>query len=82
MLYSLVAAVVILAFFNALIVPYMVIRYFLQGYNVNAEAKVTVPSVKNIVKTADRPKIDEKTAALLRNIDRYDGTSGGQEAIK
>ena len=77
MLYSLVAAVVILAFFNALIVPFIVVQYFLKGYNINAEMKVTVPTVKNIVKRTKKPKIDEKTAALLRNIDRYDGTSGG-----
>ncbi|MCI9475006.1 MAG: hypothetical protein HFE71_00780 [Emergencia sp.] len=81
MLYSLVAAVVILAFFNALIVPFIVVQYFLKGYNINAEVKVTVPTVKNIVKRTKKPKIDEKTAALLRNIDRYDGTSGGQEVI-
>ncbi|NBH62004.1 hypothetical protein D1155_10120 [Anaerotruncus sp. 80] len=81
MLYSLVAAVVILAFFNALIVPFIVVQYFLKGYNINAEVKVTVPTVKNIVKRTEKPKIDEKTAALLRNIDRYDGTSGGQEVI-
>ncbi len=81
MLYSLVAAVVILAFFNALIVPFIVVQYFLKGYNINAEMKVTVPTVKNIVKRTKKPKIDEKTAALLRNIDRYDGTSGGQEVI-
>ena len=81
MLYSLVAAVVILAFFNALIVPVIVVQYFLKGYNINAEVKVTVPTVKNIVKRTKKPKIDEKTAALLRNIDRYDGTSGGQEVI-
>ncbi|MEY8366837.1 hypothetical protein AALA22_14470 [Anaerovoracaceae bacterium 41-7] len=81
MLYSLVAAVVILAFFNALIVPFIVVQYFLRGYNINAEVKVTVPTVKNIVKRTEKPKIDEKTAALLRNIDRYDGTSGGQEVI-
>lgn len=81
MLYSLVAAVVILAFFNALIVPFIVIQYFLKGYNINAEVKVTVPTVKKIEKRTEKPKIDEKTAALLRNIDRYDGTSGGQEVI-
>ena len=81
MLYSLVAAVVILAFFNSLIVPVIVVQYFLKGYNINAEMKVTVPTVKNIVKRTKKPKIDEKTAALLRNIDRYDGTSGGQEVI-
>ena len=81
MLYSLVAAVVILAFFNALIVPFIVVQYFLKGYNINSEMKVTVPTVKNIVKRTKKPKIDEKTAALLRNIDRYDGTSGGQEVI-
>ena len=81
MLYSLVAAVVILAFFNALIVPFIVVQYFLKGYNINSEVKVTVPTVKNIVKRTKKPKIDEKTAALLRNIDRYDGTSGGQEVI-
>ena len=81
MLYSLVAAVVILAFFNALIVPFIVVQYFLKGYNINVEVKVTVPTVKNIVKRTKKPKIDEKTAALLRNIDRYDGTSGGQEVI-
>lgn len=81
MLYSLVAAVVILAFFNALIVPFIVVQYFLKGYNINAEVKVTVQTVKNIVKRTKKPKIDEKTAALLRNIDRYDGTSGGQEVI-
>lgn len=81
MLYSLVAAVVILAFFNALIVPFIVVQYFLKGYNINAEVKVTVPTVKNIVKRTEKPKIDEKTAALLRNIDRYDGTSAGQEVI-
>ena len=81
MLYSLVAAVVILAFFNALIVQFIVVQYFLKGYNINAEVKVTVPTVKNIVKRTKKPKIDEKTAALLRNIDRYDGTSGGQEVI-
>ena len=81
MLYSLVAAVVILAFFNSLIVPFIVVQYFLKGYNINAEVKVTVPTVKNIVKRTKKPKIDEKTAALLRNIDRYDGTSGGQEVI-
>ena len=64
MLYSLVAAVVILAFFNALIVPFIVVQYFLKGYNINAEVKVTVPTVKNIVKRTEKPKIDEKPAAL------------------
>ena len=81
MLYSLVAAVVILAFFNALIVPFIVVQYFQKGYNINADMKVTVTTMKNIVKRTKKPKIDEKTAALLRNIDRYDGTSGGQEVI-
>ena len=81
MLYSLVAAVVILAFFNSLIVPFIFVQYLQKGYNNNAEVKVTVPTVKNIVKRTKKPKIDEKTAALLRNIDRYDGTSGGQEVI-
>lgn len=61
--------------------PFIVVQYFLKGYNINAEVKVTVPTVKNIVKRTKKPKIDEKTAALLRNIDRYDGTSGGQEVI-
>lgn len=81
MLYSLVAAVVILAFFNALIVPFLVIQYFLKGYNINADVPVIVPTVKDIVKKTEKPKVDEKTAMLLRNIDRYDGTSGGQEVI-
>lgn len=81
MLYSLLASVVILAFFNALVVPFMVIRYFLKGYNVHAEEKIQLKSVVDTVKPKKKPEIDEKTAALLRNIDKYDGTSKGQEVL-
>lgn len=82
MLYSLLAAVLILSFFNALIVPFMVIRYFLKGYNVNADVKIPMENVIDVVKPQEKPEIDKKTATILRNIDRYDGTSKGQEVIR
>ena len=82
MLYSLLAAVLILSFFNALIVPFMVIRYFLKCYNVNADVKIPMENVIDVVKPQEKPEIDKKTATILRNIDRYDGTSKGQEVIR
>ena len=82
MLYSLLAAVLILSFFNAIIFPFLVIRYFLRGYNINAAEKIPVAEVKNVFDRHEKPKVDKKTETILRNIDRYDGTSRGQEVIR
>lgn len=82
MLYSLLAAVLILSFFNAIILPFLAIRYFLRGYNINATEKIPVAEVKNVFEKHEKPKVDKKTETILRNIDRYDGTSRGQEVVK
>lgn len=82
MLYSLLVAVLLLSFFNAIFVPFMVIRYFVKGYNVNAGDKVEVSNVTKAFKKHKKPEFDKRTEQLLRNIDRYDGTPIGQEVIE
>lgn len=83
MLYSLLVAVLVLSFFNAIFIPFMVIQYFVKGYNVKAEDKVEVSSItKAAFKKHKKPEFDKRTEQLLRNIDRYDGTPIGQEVIE
>lgn len=78
MLYSLLVAVVIFGVFDALIVPFLVVKYFVRGYNISAERPIPEFSFRK----KEKPEVDSKTAAILRNIDRYDGTARGQEVIE
>ena len=80
MLYSLLAAVVILSFFNAVVVPFMVIGYFVKGYNINAEKPVIEPKMP---KLSRKQKRDEaRNAQIMRNIDNYTGDETGQVHVK
>lgn len=82
MLYSLLTAVLILSFFMTIFVPYMVIKAFERGFNIAHEESVELVKKPKLPKIHKKPKIDEKTETLLKNLDRYDGTGIGQEAIK
>jgi hypothetical protein len=77
MLYSLLAAVLILSF----LMPVACYLSFVKGYNVNA--------VKVGERPLDTPKIIHKRAkenaelkTILDNIDAYDGTANGQKEFR
>ncbi len=80
MLYSLLVAVVLLSFFNAVVVPFMVIRYFVKGYNINAEKPVVEPKVPKLSRKQKRE--EDRNAKILRNIDNYTGDETGQVHVK
>lgn len=82
MLYSLLMAVLILSFFMSIFVPYMVIKAFERGFNISHEECMELVKEPKLPKMHKKPKIDKKTETLLKNLDRYDGTGIGQEAIR
>lgn len=82
MLYSLLVAVLILSFFMSVFVPYMVIKAFERGFNISHEENIEIVKEPKLPKVHKAPKIDRKAETLLRNLDRYDGTGIGQEAIR
>lgn len=82
MLYSLLVAYMILSFFMSIFVPYMVIKAFERGFNTSHEECVELIKEPKLPKNHKKLKMDEKTEALFRNLDRYDGTGIGQEVIK
>lgn len=82
MLYSLLVAVLILSFFMSVFVPYIVIKAFERGFNISHEENIEIVKEPKLPKIRKIPKVDKKTETLLKNLDRYDGTGIGQEAIK
>ncbi|MBR5316033.1 MAG: hypothetical protein IKU44_04500 [Firmicutes bacterium] len=80
MLYSLLVAVVILSIFNAVVVPYMAVRYFIKGYNIHAEKPILEPKMPKISRKQKRD--EDRNARILSNIDNYTGDETGQVYVK
>ena len=80
MLYSLLWAVVILSIFNAVVVTYMVVRYFIKGYNIHAEKPILEPKLPKISRKEKRD--EDRHARILKNIDNYTGDETGQVHVK
>ena len=80
MLYSLLVAVVILSIFNAVVVPFVVVGYFIKGYNINAEKPVLEPKMPKLSRKQKRE--EDRNAQILHNIDNYTGDETGQVKIK
>lgn len=86
MLYSLLAAVLILSF----LLPVTALKAFEKGFNMTHEDSVNLVEnpVKTVKKAVKKHEFDKETKKkqenierLLSNIDKYDGTSVGQEKI-
>lgn len=83
MLYSLLVAVLLLSFFNAVVIPFMVVGYFIKGYNILAEKPVLGLEIPKLPRKSREVKRDEaRDAQILRNIDNYTGDETGQVKIK
>lgn len=80
MLYSLLVAVVILAIFNAVVVPFMVVGYFIKGYNIHAEKPILEPKMPKLSRKQKRE--EDRNAQILHNIDNYTGDETGQVQVK
>ena len=82
MLYSLLVAVVILSIFNAVVVPFVVVGYFIKGYNIHAEKPVLEPKMPKLSRKQKRDEGRYRYAQILHNIDNYTGDETGQVKIK
>ncbi len=78
MLYSLLVAVLILSFFNALVIPFMVVKYFIKGYNIHAETPISEPKVP----LPKKKPSEHRFTKILRNVDNYTGDETGQVPIE
>lgn len=78
MLYSLLAAVLILA----LSYPIMGYFCFTKGYNIAAQDKPKIESVKLRRKKIQEPAEINRLNSIMANIDRYDGTTVGQKEVR
>lgn len=77
MLYSLIAANIVLS----ICAPLIAVWAFIKGYNLKAE-KVAEKPLKVLRKASGKaPEGDPKLMALLDNINCYDGTEKGQKEI-
>ena len=80
MLYSLLVAVVILSIFNAVVVPFIVVGYFIKGYNILAEKPIVSPQMPKLTRKQKRD--EDRNAKILSNIDNYTGDETGQVKVK
>lgn len=82
MLYSLLVAVLLLSFFNAVVIPFMVVGYFIKGYNILAEKPVLGLEIPKLPRKRTVKRDEARDAQILRNIDNYTGDETGQVKIK
>ena len=57
---------------------FMCVAFMLGRYNPKKEAPKIIPKIK---KKKQEYQLDEATITMLENIDRYDGTSDGQQEV-